>query len=123
MVRFALTVAIIGIGILLIPDWRESFRVPTNTEWLYLFAIACSTGLFAMYIYYRGLKTTPVHISAILELTWPIIAVMIDYFVYGTVFTVSQYIAIATLMGSMYFVTQLNKGKNMKNVAKTEKSL
>lgn len=43
MVRFALTITIIAIGIILIPDWRTSFRIPNNTEWLYLLAIACST--------------------------------------------------------------------------------
>lgn len=109
MLRFGITAAIIGAWLLLIPDWRWDFRVPTSTEWLYLGAIAGSTGLVAMYIYYRGLKSTPVHVSAILELTWPIIAVFVDYFVYDTVFSVTQYIAMAILIGSMYMVTHLGK--------------
>lgn len=123
MVRFALTIAIVGVGIVLIPDWRTSFRVPNTTEWLYLLAIAGSTGLVAMYIYYRGLKSTPVHVSAILELTWPIIAVITDYFVYGTVFSVSQYVAMAVLMASMYAISHLAHLKSVENLAKTEKSL
>jgi drug/metabolite transporter (DMT)-like permease len=116
MVRFALTAAIIGIGLLVIPDWRSGFRIPTGTESLYLLAIACSTGLLAMYIYYRGLKTVPVHVSAILELTWPIIAVIVDYFVYHTVFSISQYIAMAVLIGSMYMVTHLGKPRKVEMV-------
>ena len=94
---------------MLIPDWRTSFRVPTETEWMYLGFIACSTGLVAMYIYYRGLKSTPVHVSAILELTWPIIAVVVDYFLYHTVFSLSQYVAMAVLMISMYMVARLSR--------------
>lgn len=43
MLRFALTTCIIAVGLVLIPDWRMSFRVPTNTEWMYLAFIACST--------------------------------------------------------------------------------
>lgn len=76
-----------------------------------------------MYIYYRGLKSTPVHVSAILELTWPIVAVITDYFVYGTVFTIGQYVAMAVLMGSMYAVSHLAHLKSVENLAKTEKSL
>lgn len=123
MLRFAITALIIAVGLILIPDWRTGFRLPTGTEWLYLLAIACSTGLVAMYIYYRGLKSTPVHVSAILELTWPVIAVIVDYFVYHTVFSISQYVAMAVLIGSMYAVTHLSHIKNVKNLAQTEKSL
>jgi drug/metabolite transporter (DMT)-like permease len=111
MLRFGITMLIIGLGLLVIPEWRNGFRIPTSTEWLYLLAIACSTGLVAMYIYYRGLKSTPVHVSAILELTWPIIAVIVDYFVYHQVFSLSQYVAMAVLIGSMYMVTHLGKPK------------
>ena len=65
-----------------------------------------------MYIYYRGLKSTPVHVSAILELTWPIIAVIVDYFAYHTIFSTSQYIAMVTLIISMYMVSHLSRVKS-----------
>lgn len=116
MLRFGITMLIIGLGLIVIPEWRDGFRIPTSTEWLYLLAIACSTGLIAMYIYYRGLKSTPVHVSAILELTWPIIAVIVDYFVYHTVFSLSQYFAMAVLIGSMYMVTHLGKPRTIETV-------
>lgn len=66
-----------------------------------------------MYIYYRGLKSVPVHVSAILELTWPIIAVLVDYFVYGTRFSPVQYFAMGVLILSMYMVTHLSKRKEI----------
>lgn len=109
MLRFGITTIIIAIGILFIPDWNHTFRLPNMMEWLYLIAIACSTWLVAMYIYYRGLKSTPIHVSAILELTWPIVAVFVDYFMYDTIFSMSQYIAMAILILSMYIVTHLSK--------------
>jgi drug/metabolite transporter (DMT)-like permease len=83
--------------------------MPTGNEFLSLFAIAFSTGLVAMYIYYRGLKTVPVHVSAILELTWPIIAVIVDYFIFDTVLHWTQYVAVLFLIGSMYMVTRHSK--------------
>ena len=123
MLRFGITVLIIGAGLILIPDWRDGFRVPVSGEWKYLLAIALSTGLVAMYIYYRGLRSVPVHVSAILELTWPIVAIIVDYFMNGTIFTVSQYIATALLIASMYMVSHLSHIKGVKNLAQTEKSL
>lgn len=111
--RFTITVILISLWLLLIPAWNSWFRMPTNSEWMYLFFIAFSTGLVAMYIYYRWLKSVPVHVSAILELTWPIIAVFVDYFVYHTVFSFSQYVAMGTLIGSMYMVTRLAHRKNI----------
>lgn len=108
-VRFGLTSIIIALWLILIPSWREGFTLPGLTQWGYLLAIALSTGLVAMYIYYRGLRSTPVHVSAILELTWPIIAVWVDYYMYDTIFAPMQYLAIIVLMGSMYMVSALSK--------------
>lgn len=109
MLRFGITTSIIAVGLIAIPDWSSTFRLPNMMEWLYLIAIACSTWLVAMYIYYRGLKSTLVHVSAILELTWPIVAVIVDYFMYDTIFSMSQYIAMTILILSMYIVTHLSK--------------
>ena len=123
MLRFGITMLIIALGLVLIPDWRDGFRIPEVKEWGYLLAIACSTGLIAMYIYYRGLKSVPVHVSAILELTWPIVAIVVDYFVNGTILTLSQYMATVVLIASMYMVSHLSHIKGVKNLAQTEKSL
>ena len=87
--------------------------MPSNVEWLFLFFIALSTGLVAMYIYYRGLKSVPVHVSAILDLTWPIVAVFVDYFVYHTVFSLTQYVGMVVLIGSMFMVTRLSHTKSL----------
>ncbi len=123
MLRFGITMLIVGLLIVLIPEWRMDFRIPTSREWWYLLAIAFSTGLVALYIYYRGLRSVPVHVSAILELTWPIVAVALDYIVNGTILTLSQYLAGIVLIGSMYIVTHLAHIKGVKNLAQTEKSL
>lgn len=109
LMRFAVTTLIIAAGLMLIPQWRDVFRIPVTNEWIYLVLIAFSTGLVAMYIYYRGLRSVPVHVSAILELTWPVVAVVADYFIYGTRFAGVQYFAMAVLIISMYMVTHLSR--------------
>ena len=66
--------------------------------------IAFSTGMVALWIYYRGLKQTPASVSTIVELTFPVTAILIDYFLYGTTLAMSQYLAAAILFFAMYKV-------------------
>lgn len=73
-----------------------------------LMAIALSTGMVALLIYYRGLKLTPVRISTILELTFPFVAVFIDVVLYHTVLGWTQYLAAVVLIFAMYQVARLN---------------
>src|SRR3989344_2652309 len=67
--------------------------------------IAVSTGMVALWIYYRGLKHTRVGISAIVELAFPLTAIFIDYLLYGTMLAASQYVAAAVLTFAMYRVS------------------
>ncbi len=67
-----------------------------------LVVIAFSTGMAALWIYYKGLATTTARVSAIVELAFPVTAVGIDYFLYGTVLAPSQYLAALVLFFAMY---------------------
>ncbi len=71
--------------------------------------IAISTGMVALWIYYRGLKETRASIATIVELTFPLTAVFIDYAIYGTMLATSQYLAAIVLMYAMYRVALLNR--------------
>lgn len=114
--RFLLTVPlafgfVIGFGQL------DSVTAVTGIQLLTLFGIALSTGMLALWIYYRGLKTTPARISAIVELAFPMTAIIIDYFLYGTTLIWTQYLAAAILLFAMYKVAQLNSPKLPEAVA------
>lgn len=80
----------------------------SSSQVLRLLAIALSTGMVALWIYYRGLKSTQVKISTILELVFPLTAVLIDIFLYHTVLAPSQYLAAIVLMFAVYRVSLLN---------------
>lgn len=69
--------------------------------------IALSTGMVALWIYYRGLRTTPASTATILELAFPLSAVVIDYFLYGTTLLGSQYVAAGVLLWCMYRIARL----------------
>ncbi len=74
--------------------------------------IALSTGMVALWIYYKGLKHTQAKISTILELAFPLTAVFIDVIIYKNVLSVSQYIAALILVFAIYRISNLNKKIN-----------
>ncbi|MBP7875364.1 DMT family transporter [Candidatus Woesebacteria bacterium] len=82
------------------------FITPSVSQLGLLVSIALSTGMVAVYLYYRGLKSTPVMIATILELTFPVLAVFIDIFLYKTVLAPTQYLAAVAMLICMYQVNR-----------------
>lgn len=106
--RFLLTVPIAFLFVFALgaaPTLTEVSPLQLGT----LTLIALSTGLVALWIYYRGLKHTRASIATIVELMFPLTAIFIDYLLYGTVLAASQYLAAAVLMFAMYKVAKLNR--------------
>ncbi len=66
-----------------------------------LVVIALSTGLVAMWLYYKGLRHTPARVATILELAFPLLAVFVDMFLYKSFLAPSQYFAAVVLMFAM----------------------
>jgi drug/metabolite transporter (DMT)-like permease len=85
--------------------------LPSITQFGFLTLIAVSTGMVALLIYYKGLAKTSVHISTILELTFPFIAILLDFFVNHTVLSFSQWIASIVLVFSIYNISKLREQK------------
>ncbi len=86
-----------------------SIALPTLPQLGFLALIALSTGMVALLIYYRGLAKTPVHISTILELTFPFIAIVLDMIVNHTVLNSAQWAAALVLVFSIYKIAQLRE--------------
>jgi drug/metabolite transporter (DMT)-like permease len=94
-------IIVIGFG------YGKSLSAPTTSQFGLFLLIAISTGLVALVIYYKGLAKTPVHISTILELTFPFIAIFIDMTLYHTTLAWSQYFAALLLSFSIYKIARL----------------
>src|SRR6185436_195501 len=90
--RFLVTV-IIALPVLFLMGKGASLSSPTTSQFGWLALIAISTGMVALLIYYKGLAKTPVHISTILELTFPFVAILLDFMVNHTLLSASQWIA------------------------------
>jgi drug/metabolite transporter (DMT)-like permease len=56
----------------------SSLASVTGMDIVILLTIALSTGMVALFLYYKGLEKTPVRVATILELAFPLIAVIID---------------------------------------------
>ncbi|MEK7569707.1 MAG: DMT family transporter [Patescibacteria group bacterium] len=107
--RFLFTL-IIALSVLLIFGYGSSLSAPTTTQFGFLALIAVSTGMVALLIYYKGLAKTPVHISTILELTFPFIAIILDKIVNGTSLNAVQWVAALVLVYSIYKISKLREG-------------
>ncbi len=106
--RFLLTSVFAFIGVLVLRE-TDSLYEP-NIEQIGLFVfIALSTGMVALYLYYKGLQRTEAKVTTILELVFPILAVMIDALLYDNVLDLSQYVA-AIIM--LFAITQVVKTQN-----------
>src|SRR3990167_9235260 len=106
--RFFITV-LIAFPILILFGHGGSLLSPTTSQFGFLALIAISTGMVALLIYYKGLAKTPVHISTILELTFPFIAIFLDMTINGTSLAFSQWVGAIVLVFSIYQIARLRE--------------
>ena len=78
----------------------------TGLQLGYLVAITLSTGFVALALYYFGLQRIPASVSTILELTWPISAILVGFFVFGDRLSATQWISTVVLVSSMIYLGQ-----------------
>jgi len=83
----------------------------TQKQFLIFLVIVFSSGGLAMFLYYYGLKRVTASTSTILELTFPVLAIFIDMFLYKTFLSPTQLIAAAALFIYMYKVVQSTRVK------------
>lgn len=106
--RFLITTFMSLIAVFALGQTASLTRL-TGQQLLTVLAIAFSTGLVAMVIYYRGLKFTQARVSTILELFWPVSAIFISFFYYKESLTLTQLTGSAVLLFSVYKVSLLNR--------------
>ena len=108
--RFAMG-TVISLIFVYILNAQSSLVTINFSQALRFIVIALSTGMVGLLIYYKGLKKTEVKVSTILELTFPVLAIFIDMFLYKTFLSPTQLIAAAALFIYMYKVVQSTRVK------------
>lgn len=107
--RFTISPIFALIIVALFKQTNQIFSLKTN-HWISLIVIVFSTGLIAQLFYYFGLKNTQAKKSAILELTFPVTAIFIDYFYFKNSLSITQIIGALLVMLSIYKIAKIKNG-------------
>ena len=89
------------------------FTLVTPRNWLFVGLIGLTTGSGAIFLYYYGLRNVKASISTFLELLYPITAVVLDYFVNHTKYSIVQWIAASVMLFSVVMLN-VNSKKTVK---------
>jgi drug/metabolite transporter (DMT)-like permease len=81
----------------------------TLTNGIVFILIAFTTGGTAIYLYYYGLRNISASVATICELSFPLTAILLEYFVRGNVLNVVQWIGVLTLLLAIIKVSSLNR--------------
>lgn len=101
------TTTIFALVAVFIMGQQASLPTIELSQILRLVVIALSTGVVAMWVYYRGLKRVQAKVSTILELSFPVLAIFIDMFLYKTFLSPMQYLAAGVLFFAIYRMGRL----------------
>jgi len=85
-----------------------SIGAVTGLQWWYIVAIVFSTGMVALLIYYRGLSHVPARISTLLELSWPLSAIVVDVLFFHTTLSGTQWIGAAALFAVIVGLSRMS---------------
>jgi drug/metabolite transporter (DMT)-like permease len=105
--RFAIT-PLFALLMMAMLGHTGSIGAISTTQWWYILAITFSTGMVALALYYFGLKRILASRSTILELTWPLSAVVISIFALHETLSVTQWISAAVLLAAIVAITRMN---------------
>lgn len=108
ILRFYLSTILAYLAVFILGS-QNSLDSLVGKDFIALLYIALSTGLLAMIIYYKGLQKTQAKVATIMEMTLPLLAVVVDMILYKNFLATSQYLAALVLMYAMYRISQLNK--------------
>lgn len=93
-----LVTSVIAFVILLFLGQQSAAASLTAEQWKSLLLIVFTTGSVALCIYYYGLKRIPASHATLYELFWPLSAIVLDYFIRGTVLTPTQWLGAVILL-------------------------
>jgi len=106
--RFLISSFVMILIVLSTGDYQSISKV-TNTQWIVFLIIAFTTGGPAIFLYYYGLKSVHASVSAICELSFPLTAVLLEYFVRGNMLDIVQWIGVILLLFGILKVSIISK--------------
>ena len=108
--RFTMSAAILLFVVAGSGDFSQVGEVTESQWWIFLL-IAFTTGGPAIFLYYYGLKKITASVATICELSFPLTAVILEYFIRGNLLNIVQWIGVFILISSMVKVSRIKLGK------------
>lgn len=110
--RFVFSAVIMLVIVLAAGNIQNIADVSTTQIYIFIL-IAFTTGGTAIFLYYYGLKKITASVATICELSFPLTAILLEYFIRGNVLGPVQWVGVIILFSSIIRVTRLNS-KNSK---------
>lgn len=111
-VMTALRFSLAFVFLLILAISQNAFPAPgvlTGTDMLFIALIALVSGVFSLFLYYKGLAHTRASIATIAELGFPLAAVAINWVVLGAALTLSQILGSLLLLYAVYRLGSYNE--------------
>ncbi len=79
----------------------------SGKDWLYIFIIAMVSGIFSLFLYYKGLSYTKASVATIAELGFPVAAVLVNLaFIPNSTISFIQIEGMLLLLAAIFFLTR-----------------
>jgi len=78
----------------------------TLRDWFFLFIIAMTSGVFSLFIYYKGLSYTKASVATVAELGFPLAAVLVNAIFISSPITFVQIIGMVGLLAAIVLLTR-----------------
>ena len=105
--RFIMTTVLMFI-IVIAAGAVPSINEVTNTQWIIFLIIAFTSGGLAIFLYYYGLKRISASVATIAELSFPLTAILLEYFIHDNILDWLQWLGAILLIYSIIQVSKIN---------------
>jgi len=105
--RFIMTTVLMFI-IVIAAGAVPSINEVTNTQWVIFLIIAFTSGGLAIFLYYYGLKRISASVATIAELSFPLTAILLEYFIHDNILDWLQWLGAILLIYSIIQVSKIN---------------
>jgi len=95
--RYGLT-SLLLFPVIVLSGQIGAFQSVTNDNWFIIAIISITTGSGAILLYYYGLRYIKASVSTIVELFFPISAILFDYFINDNVLSLVQWLSAAIMI-------------------------
>lgn len=98
--RFGMT-TLVMLGVVVSMGTISNTSTVSSSQWLVLLIITFTTGAGALVLYNFGLKKVSASIATLCELSFPIAAIILEFFVHNRLLSMSQFVAVVVLVAAV----------------------